>query len=60
MMTTAVRKLEEKFLLPLLQQARADPRTASNAVNKVRDLKVSAATGAGLGYRHSHITDHIQ
>ena len=44
MMTTAVRKLEEKFLLPLLQQARADPRTASNAVNKVRDLEVSAAT----------------
>ena len=46
---TAARKLEEKFPLLLLQQAQTEPRTASNAVNKVRDLEVSAATGAGLG-----------
>ena len=46
---TAANKLENNFLLPLLQAARKDPCTASNAVNKVRDLEVSAGTGAGLG-----------
>ena len=43
---TAANKLENNFLL---QAARKDPRTTSNAVNKVRDLEVSAGTGAGLG-----------
>ena len=46
---TAARKLETKFLLPLLKVARKYPCTASNAVNKVQDLEVSAGTGAGLG-----------
>ena len=44
---TASHKLEQAFLLPFLEGARQNPRTASNAVNKVRDLEVSAKAGAG-------------
>ena len=39
---TAASKPEDNFLLPLLQTERKDPCTASNAVNKVRDLEVPA------------------
>ena len=47
MTLTAEYKPQQAFLLPLLQSAGQNLRTASNAVNKVRDLEVSAKAGEG-------------
>ena len=55
---TASHKLEQAFLLPLLEGARQNPKTASNAVNKVRDLEVSAKAGAGWAQSGSYNWSH--
>lgn len=55
---TASNKLEQAFLLPLLEAARQNPKTASNAVNKVRDLEVSAKAGAGWAQSGSYNWSH--
>ena len=55
---TVAYKLEQAFLLPLLEGARQNARTASNAVNKVRDLEVSAKAGAGWAQSGSYNWSH--
>ena len=55
---TASYKLEQSFLLPLLYAARQNTRTASNAVNKVRNLEVSTKAGEEWAQSGSYNWSH--